>query len=106
MFFYDVISVTRRVIRRHSSNEGFVDSTWDYKYRLPLLGSVTSDLTTSKNTSMLILSLKVYYICNVWYVGDEMNVYYIVFCPNIITVVVVLLITLYVPTYLIEMQVG
>ena len=55
LFSYDVISVSPRVARWHSSEQGFVDRGL-YKYRLLLLGSVTFDLSTIKHKSMLILS--------------------------------------------------
>ena len=57
MFFsYDVISVSPPPLTSIGAilvTKDFL--TGDYKYRLPFLGSVTFDLTTSKITSMLTL---------------------------------------------------
>ena len=74
----------------------------DYKARLPLLGSVTLDLITDKHTSMLSLCFKsmLLYVMYI-YVGDEINIYYMYFVKIKLHLLLFLIITIFVPTYLI-----
>ena len=77
IFSRDIISITPPLLGTLLVTKDLLTRDYKYWHRLP--GSVTFYLTTSKMTSMLILSFKVYYVCDVLYIGDEISNYYMYF---------------------------